>query len=307
MNSGLVSIIIPTYNRAEFLREAIASVLAQTYQNFELLILDNCSADHTPDVVASFKDPRIKSLRHQCNIGSAANSSYGVYWAKGEYLAILFDDDWYRSDFLHSRVNAFTKYGNVQAVFSNYEISDETGNVNSSSIAFSDHDEVISGRELVAFIVKHGWHIGATLYKRDVIIRFWEEGLRAGKASVTALNIKIAIDSQNHAAWICDKGLVYRIHSGQDSIHGGDQVLIGHVCAFNEPLQFSECSEYSDLLSKGAAWAYDILGRRAWDDGRVRLARKLFFQQLRFGPFSGVVLLRLLRCYLPILYPKKNR
>jgi glycosyltransferase involved in cell wall biosynthesis len=82
MSQPLVSVIIPTYNRAEFLREAIQSVLAQTYTNFELLILDNCSPDHTPEVVAEFDDARIKYLRHQCNIGGIANWIYGMHWAR---------------------------------------------------------------------------------------------------------------------------------------------------------------------------------------------------------------------------------
>jgi glycosyltransferase involved in cell wall biosynthesis len=88
-----VSIIIPTRNRHEFLRRAITSVLEQTYQDFELIVVDDASNDNTSQIVAEFKDPRIGFVRHPHRKGGSAARNTGIANAKGRYLAFLDDDD----------------------------------------------------------------------------------------------------------------------------------------------------------------------------------------------------------------------
>src|SRR5438067_2410739 len=73
-----VSVIIPTYNRAEFLRLAITSVLNQTFQDSEIIVVDDASEDHTRKVVSSFSDKRIKYIRHEVNKRVAAAINTGV-------------------------------------------------------------------------------------------------------------------------------------------------------------------------------------------------------------------------------------
>lgn len=91
----LVSVIMPTYNHARFIGEAIESVLNQTYPNFELIIIDNYSEDNTEEIVASYKDSRIKYLKFR-NYGIiAASRNYGIKHALGEYIAFLDSDDWW--------------------------------------------------------------------------------------------------------------------------------------------------------------------------------------------------------------------
>ena len=100
-------------------------MLDQSYKNFELLILDNCSSDNTQEIIKSFVDPRIKQIRHLANIGFIANWLYGLNWAKDKFYSVLGDDDYHHSNFIESRVNIFKKYHNSWAVFSDHEISDE--------------------------------------------------------------------------------------------------------------------------------------------------------------------------------------
>ena len=88
-----VSVIIPTHNRSEFLRSAIASVLSQAYQDFELIVVDDASTDTTAEVVASFNDERIKFIRHETNQGGSAARNTGIRNSKGDYIAFLDDDD----------------------------------------------------------------------------------------------------------------------------------------------------------------------------------------------------------------------
>jgi glycosyltransferase involved in cell wall biosynthesis len=103
-----VSAIITTFNRERFLRSAIESVLVQTYTDFELLILDNSSKDGTPQLVSSFKDPRIRYLRHQeMNISRQRNLA--LREALGEYVAFLDDDDEWMPRKLELLLRAFSR------------------------------------------------------------------------------------------------------------------------------------------------------------------------------------------------------
>jgi glycosyltransferase involved in cell wall biosynthesis len=88
-----VDVIIPTYNRAEFLQAAIGSVLDQSLRDFTLLIVDDASADDTQAVVKAFDDQRIKYIRHTVNRGEAVARNTGLSTGNAEFVAFLDDDD----------------------------------------------------------------------------------------------------------------------------------------------------------------------------------------------------------------------
>src|SRR5678816_1113469 len=88
-----VSVIIPTHNRAEFLRAAITSVLNQTFQDFEIVIIDDASKDHTQEVIANFNDARIKVIHNQISKGAAGSRNIALINTSCKYIAFLDDDD----------------------------------------------------------------------------------------------------------------------------------------------------------------------------------------------------------------------
>lgn len=90
----LVSVITPAYNAEFYLKDTIESVLAQTYQNFEHIIIDDGSTDRTAEVAQSFKDPRIKYI-HQKNSGQSTARNNGLVLAAGKYIALLDADDFF--------------------------------------------------------------------------------------------------------------------------------------------------------------------------------------------------------------------
>ena len=93
--SPTVSVIIPTYNRAHLVGRAIKSVLEQTYQDFELIVVDDGSTDNTKEVVKGFNDKRIKYILHEKNKGATAARNTGIKAARGEYIAFqVSDDEW---------------------------------------------------------------------------------------------------------------------------------------------------------------------------------------------------------------------
>lgn len=92
-NTPLVSVIIPTYNRPEQLRRAISSVLAQTYQNFEIIIVDDASSVDVAMITGEFNDKRITYIRHEKNKGASAARNSGLRAAQGQFINFLDDDD----------------------------------------------------------------------------------------------------------------------------------------------------------------------------------------------------------------------
>jgi glycosyltransferase involved in cell wall biosynthesis len=100
----LVSVITPTYNRVEYLKEALASAVKQTYKNIEIIISDNCSTDNTEEVVTSFTDPRIRYWKQPQNMGMFTNQMHAFKMARGKYIASLHDDDIWNEDFLEKLV-----------------------------------------------------------------------------------------------------------------------------------------------------------------------------------------------------------
>ncbi|TVP59860.1 MAG: glycosyltransferase family 2 protein [Nodularia sp. (in: Bacteria)] len=96
----LVSVIIPTYNRPEYLKQAIASAVNQTYENIEIIVSDNCSPENPQAIVESFGDTRIRFWRQPQNLGMIANQMHGFKMARGKYVASLHDDDMWNQDFL---------------------------------------------------------------------------------------------------------------------------------------------------------------------------------------------------------------
>ncbi len=93
----LVSFVVPCYKLAHLLPECVNSILAQTYPNFELLIMDNCSPDNTPEVAQSFHDLRVKHIRNEANLGHLRNFNKGITISRGKYVWLISADDLLRS------------------------------------------------------------------------------------------------------------------------------------------------------------------------------------------------------------------
>lgn len=124
MIDGLVSIIMPSWNTGDFIAESIQSVLNQTYTNWELLIVDDCSTDNTDEVVASFEDKRIRYFKNKKNSGAALTRNRAMRKAKGEWIAFLDSDDLWMPEKLEKQINFMNKNGYIFS-YTEYEKIDE--------------------------------------------------------------------------------------------------------------------------------------------------------------------------------------
>jgi glycosyltransferase involved in cell wall biosynthesis len=126
----LVTVIIPTFNRASIVGRAIRSVLAQTHQDWELLVVDDASTDHTERVVRSFPDRRIKYLRHDRNRRVSAARNTGIRSAQGDYVSFLDDDDEWLPEKLAKELEVFRDSDpDVGLVYTGKTVFDEHGRV----------------------------------------------------------------------------------------------------------------------------------------------------------------------------------
>lgn len=106
-NATLVSVILPTYNRAHLISRAIGSVLHQNHRQLELIVVDDASTDETVDVVQGFDDPRLRYVRHTENRGAAAARNTAITASLGEYVAFIDADDEYLPTKLERQLEAF--------------------------------------------------------------------------------------------------------------------------------------------------------------------------------------------------------
>lgn len=115
MKKGLVSIITPMYKGAEFVGDTIDSVLKQTYTNWEMIIVDDCSPDGGAgiNVVKRYTDPRIKLIESKVNKGSSGARNIAIQKAEGQYIAFLDSDDMWPDDYLESQLSFLNKNGDT--------------------------------------------------------------------------------------------------------------------------------------------------------------------------------------------------
>ncbi len=108
--ADLVSIIMPSYNTAQYISKSIQSVLMQTYKDWELIIIDDCSTDNTDEVVITFlSDKRIRYLKNEKNCGAAASRNRALREAKGKWIAFLDSDDLWMPDKLKRQIHFMEK------------------------------------------------------------------------------------------------------------------------------------------------------------------------------------------------------
>lgn len=133
MEKGLISVIMPTYKRGEMITEAINSVLTQTYENYEIVIVNDCSPDNTEDIIKKHygSNPKVKYYRNSQNSGAGVSRKNGYLQSLGEYLVFMDDDDYYTdNNFFQKAIETFNKYNNELSFVSanshiKYELTNE--------------------------------------------------------------------------------------------------------------------------------------------------------------------------------------
>jgi len=126
--SSLVSIITPSYNSSKFIKDCVASVFSQTYKNWEMIIVDDCSKDNSKEIISelSTKDKRIKSIFLEKNVGAAEARNAAIRQSKGKYVAFLDSDDLWNPKKLEKQLS-FMYENEIAFSYTNYQFISENG------------------------------------------------------------------------------------------------------------------------------------------------------------------------------------
>lgn len=221
-----VSICIPVYNGVRYLNEAIDSVLNQTFKNFELIVLDNCSTDHTVELVKQYKDPRVKLVQNETNVGLLGNWNKILSLATGEYVKMLPADDAIYPDCLQLQVEVLEadREKKISLVCGRKNIVDKDGKVLFNR-GFAKKRMEVSSKDAVNKNVRSGGNIigepGVVLFRKEVLAK---TGYYDGSIY-----------------YVTDLNLWFRI-----LLHGNLYVLPNPVCIF----RISNESESTKIMSQ---------------------------------------------------------
>ncbi len=167
LNSPEVSVVMPVHNDEKYLSEAIQSILKQTYNNFEFIIIDDASTDNSFEIMKQFDDPRIKILRNPKKLGIAKSLNKAIEIAKGKYIARMDADDISLPHRIEKQLEFLTKY-NYSLIGSYFYKIDEDGNIIQLVKVFT------SDKYLKQNLLKQNWFChGSVMFKKE---SFWELG-----------------------------------------------------------------------------------------------------------------------------------
>jgi len=166
---NMVSIVLVTYNRAERLKLSIQDILKQTFTEFELIICDDCSPDHTEEICREFaaKDSRIKYFRHASNKEMPGNCNFGIMEARYSLVAILHDGDRFREDLIQKWYNAISKNDSVGFVFNSIAETDEYDNTVNVICEFPEG--IIKGETLLKSVFFRRPHLDSPVYGEAMV------------------------------------------------------------------------------------------------------------------------------------------
>jgi glycosyltransferase involved in cell wall biosynthesis len=150
---GKVSICVPTYNRPKLICKLLDSILAQTYENFEVIITDNSDNIHTKELIESiYKDRRIRYFKNESNLGMGGNTIKALSFVSGEFLTFTPDDDvWTDKDKLKKQVNFLNKNNAINIIYTNAKSIDYDGNQldDFGSVYLNKDYDILNAEELL--------------------------------------------------------------------------------------------------------------------------------------------------------------
>lgn len=246
----LVSVIIPTYNRLDYLREALQSAVQQTYQNLEIIVSDDAGNLENQTVANSFNDPRIRYRRNETNLGILGNNLVAFRETQGKYVVDLNDDDAWEPHFLSTLVPYLEANPDLVVAFSDHFIMDEHGNIN---LEMTDENTRRWYRDRIAGGIHKPFYqlslvynsvpiVMAAVIRKDAID--WEDfPAEVGSVYDYWLNYLVCRTGRG-AYYHPDRLTRYRFHAGSETSTGRLRVHKGQIFYYSRLLQDEQLKEF---------------------------------------------------------------
>ena len=279
-----VSIIIPTYNRASMLREAIQSVLDQTYSDFEVIVVDDGSTDETQEVVKAFSDSRIRYI-FQENGGRSKARNRALSLAQGRYIAFLDSDDLFLAGKLEKQVAALDSEPGFAMVYSSAVCSDEQGRALSTCVFRAGASGMIYRR--VAFYVPLTIILPTVMMRREVLagVGGFDETMERFEDTdmwrrVARKFLILAIKQP-----LC----TIRTHSDNELVSQNPEDILRALDHYVRKVFAEDQDEGTLFLRRGAARLYAHYGLTMilLDPGWMVSARRFLIRSIKYWPFQA--------------------
>lgn len=276
MDKPLVSVVIATYNMSDYLPLAIKSALAQTYENIEVLVVDDGSTDGTAEVVQPLlADPRLK-YRMQENSGQAVAKNHGIRESKGQYVAFLDADDLWVPDKLEQQMPLFHGSAAVGVVYSRLAYIDENG----KELRIADN-ELFRGRVSGPMLIRNFIGFSTSVVRRECLDRLggFDEAIRMG----IDYDLWLRISTEYEFDFVERPLLYYREWSGQMSNNCKGRYRNG-IAIMEKFLQ--KFPSAVDKRTEKEAWAHTYVGYGQCmhrTDGHIGSALRYYARALSFN------------------------
>jgi len=211
MKKSFVSVIVPTYNRADLISETIESILNQTYKNFELIIVDDGSTDNTEKVIRKFKDNRIKYIKTDYSGVPARPRNIGIKKAKGEYIAFLDSDDMWLPEKLEKQIKVFQASNETAMLYTRFRTIE--GEIISNRI-FPENGMYKSGNMFKSIYLRNLIACSSVMIKRSVLDQVGLFNTDPNLIAIEDADLWLRIALKYNIKCTADLPLlIYRIHS----------------------------------------------------------------------------------------------
>ncbi len=294
----LVSVVIPTYNRSDYLRDAIASALSQTYTNIEVIVTDDCSPNSPKDLVKAFHDPRLRFLQNERNLGITLNITNGFEAATGKYVASLNDDDVWTPEFLAKLVPKLEANPALSVAFCDHYIIDAIGTVD--KIATEENSQRWQRNQLLEGVYQPFWQLAlvdqavscaaAAVIRKEAID--WNELRTAGEKGMGRhwdYFLGYLACRDGHGAYFCPEKLTqYRVHSQNITVvtnrkNNTTKINSGfsRVYCYERYLADTRLQKLWPYFREQLAVGQTTMGIGLLRDGKASQARSYFWQALK--------------------------
>jgi len=218
MSEPQVSIVIPTFNRADLLRIALQSAINQTYDNVQIIVLDNASSDDTADVVASFANQQTTYLRQDVNIGLYRNWCQALHHVRSPYFSILQDDDLLKPDFVANTINQLKRHKGCALAFSPVDFIDIEGELIDTPGSDDRDPQLINGLDYLERIVEGEnivLHVSSCMYRTQSIRELGNFDVLHQRHAIE-FHFQFRLASRYNLVKIFEPLVQVRQHTGQD-------------------------------------------------------------------------------------------
>jgi glycosyltransferase involved in cell wall biosynthesis len=301
-NQSLISVIIPTYNRPWGLKVAIESVLTQTYQNYELIIIDDYSSLETCEVVAKYSDHCIIYRRQSQNVGMVRNWGAGLKMARGEFVVFLCDDDYLMPGFIKSRLQHISGRTDVAVVFSNYQVRDRGEALLSINTPTCPSRKRLDSSRLLTAALAQEWFVGASMYRRSALLDVWDAVTNDDLVLDLGMNVRLALRQRSHGVYSPVADFVMTAHSEQNSQSKRLLVYEQVINTLDRIIEEYEGSPHLSMLKEARTQWLISWARRQAADNLIHEARAKFLKAVRYDPLAWQGWRQL--C-ISLLWPKK--